>query len=75
MTIDTAVLGVLVSLIFSVLGGGYFLGRLTERVKSNRMEIEENKKDAAEYKKENKEAHADRNRKLDKLLLNGKGDK
>ena len=46
MTIDLALLALLISLILAVLTGGVFIGRLSEKVRSNRLEIEENKVDA-----------------------------
>ena len=71
MTIDLALLSVLITLILAVLAGGFFLGKLTERVRSNRLEIEENKKDAIDYRKENREEHKVIVERLDKLILEG----
>ena len=71
MTIDVALLGVMISLIMAVLAGGYFMGKLTERVRSNRLEIEENKREAIAYRKENREEHALIVARLDKLITNG----
>ena len=73
MTIDMALLSVLITLILAVLAGGYFLGKLTERVHSNRLEIDENKREAIAYRKENREEHAVIVSRLDRLISNGGG--
>ena len=71
MTIDMALLSVLVTLILAVLAGGYFLGKLTERVKGTRIDIDENKREAIAYRKENREEHAVIVARLDKLIMDG----
>ena len=73
MTIDMAVLSVLITLMLAVLAGGFFLGKLTERVHSNRLEIEDNKEDARAYREENREEHKAIVVKLDKIIVNGGG--
>ena len=71
MTIDLALLSVLITLILAVLAGGFFLGKLTERVRSNRLEIEQNKDEAKAYRLENREEHKVIVERLDKLILEG----
>ena len=71
MTIDMALLSVVITLIMAVLAGGYFLGKLTERVHSNRLEIGDNKKELVAYRKENREEHAVIVARLDRLITNG----
>ena len=71
MTIDLALLSVLITLIMAVLVGGFFMGKLTERVRSNRLEIEQNKDEAKAYRLENREEHKVIVERLDKLILEG----
>ena len=71
MTIDLALLSVGISLIMAMLAGGVVIGRALEKIKSNRLEIEENKKDAIDYRKENREEHKVIVERLDKLILEG----
>ncbi len=71
MTIDLALLALLISLILAVLTGGVFIGRLSEKVRSNRLEIEGNKADAKAERKENREEHRTIVARLDKLIMNG----
>ena len=71
MTIDIALLALLISLIMAVLAGGVFIGKLTERVRSNRLEIEQNKDEAKAYRLENREEHKVIVERLDKLILEG----
>ena len=71
MTIDIAVLGLLITLLLAVLAGGFFLGKLTEKVSSNRKEIEDNKAEAIAYRKENREEHKAMVVKLDRIIMNG----
>ncbi len=71
MTIDVAVLAVGISLILAVLAGGVFIGRLSEKVRSNRFEIEEQKKVASRYREENREEHKTIVARLDRLIMNG----
>ena len=73
MTIDLALLAIMISLILAVLAGGVFIGRLSEKVKSNRLEIEENKADAKAERRENREEHKTIVARLDKLITNGGG--
>ena len=73
MTIDVALLGILITLIMAVLAGGFYMGRLTEKVRSNRLEIEENKKEAIAYRKENREEHEKIVQRLDRVISNGGG--
>ena len=71
MTIDLALLALLISLILAVLTGGVFIGRLSEKVRSNRLKIEGNKADAKAERKENREEHRTIVARLDKLIMNG----
>jgi len=73
MTIDVALLGVLISLIFAVLIGGVFIGRLSEKVASNRREIGQQQKNIDAYREENREEHKGIVARLDKLIMNGGG--
>ena len=73
MTIDLALLALLISLILAVLAGGVFIGRLSEKVRSNRLEIEEEKADNRAERKENREEHKAIVSRLDKLIMNGGG--
>ena len=77
MNIDIALLGVLISLILAVLVSGVFIGRLSEKVRGNRIDINENKDEAKDeanvYRKENREEHKAIADRLDKLIMNGGG--
>jgi len=71
MTIDLAMLALLISLILAVLAGGVFIGRLSEKVRSNRLEIDANKEEAKAYRLENREEHKTIAVKLDRIIMNG----
>lgn len=71
MTIETGILGVLISLILAVLAGGIWLGRLAERVRNNKDDILDSKQIVKEFQVENKKEHRDMITRLDKILRNG----
>ncbi len=57
MAIDVALLGGFITLLLAVLAGGFYLGRLSEKVRNNRFDIEDAKEREKEYRKENREEH------------------
>jgi len=71
MTIDTTILALLISLILAVLAGGVWVGRMSEKIRGNRFDIEGNKDKLEIYRKENKDEHAAMIVKLDRLITNG----
>ena len=72
MTIDMALVVLLISLILSVLAGGVFIGRLSEKVKHNRADINYHQEEVKEALKENEEEHRAIINKLDAALLRGR---
>lgn len=83
MQIDTAMVGVLVSIIVSLLAFAAWVGALHQKVRNNRDDIDEDKKEKKEtivqiraefksYQIENKNDHAQIFNKLDTILQNGK---
>ncbi len=71
MTIDITILAILISLIISILAGGAWLGRMWEKIKSNRRDIDENKDDVKTYQRENADQHRVIISRLDRII-NGK---
>ena len=71
MTIEVAMVALLVSLIMSVLGGGVWLGKLSEKVRHNRYNIEDQKSNMETYRKENREEHQAIISRLDTIITNG----
>ena len=65
MSIDITILAIMISLILAIIGGGVWIGKITERVGNNRFDIEQQRTD-------NKEEHKEMNSKLDRILQNGK---
>jgi len=73
MAIDTALLGIMISLIISVVIGSVWVGKLSERVRNNRFDIETHRTEQKEYQTENKEEHQKIIVRLDRIITNGGG--
>ena len=73
MAIDTALLGILISLLVSVIIGSVWIGKMSEKVQNNRTDIEAHRIEQKEYQSENKEEHKTIIARLDKLISNGGG--
>lgn len=71
MTLDTTILAVLITLIMAVLAGGVWAGKMSEKIKGNRYDIEDQKEDMKSYRLENGEEHKAIILRLDKII-NGK---
>ena len=71
MVIDGAVIGIVVSVLFALLGLAYGYGSLNARVKTNKFDIDTAFKDFKDYQRENKADHNNITGKLDKLISNG----
>lgn len=67
MTIDTAMLGIIITLLMGMLAGGVYVGRLSEKVKGNRTDIDAVKKEAHEDRERNSAEHSRLYEKLETL--------
>jgi len=67
MTIDTAMLGIIITLLMGMLAGGVYVGRLSEKVKGNRSDIDADKKEAHEDRERNSAEHSRLYEKLETL--------
>ena len=72
MIFDAAVFGIVVTVLFALLGLAYGYGSLQTRVKNNKFDIDVAFKDFKEYQKENKSDHNAITAKLDRILVNGR---
>jgi len=73
MGIDTALLGIVISLIVSVVIGSVWVGKMSEKIRNNRTDIEVHKMEQKEYQRENKEEHKVIISRLDTIIMNGGG--
>jgi len=71
MVIDAAVIGIVVSVLFALLGLAFGYGSLHSRVNNNKFDIDTAFKDFKEYQRENKADHNLITAKLDKIIKNG----
>ena len=74
MDIDTTVLAILIVVLLSILSGGVWLGRMSEKVRNNRHDLEEEKEmrreEAQTFRQDNRQEHKDMMVRIDKALSN-----
>ena len=77
MTIDPGMATLIISVFLAIVGAAFGYGVLTNRVKGNRLDIDENKKDFKadmdSLKSENSAGHKLIHEKLDIMIRNGGG--
>jgi hypothetical protein len=71
MQIDTAMVGVLITILLALLGFASWVGALHQKVKYNDQDNHSIRKEFKEYQAENKADHNLITSKLDKILQNG----
>jgi len=73
MQIDTAIVGVMVTVLLALLGFASWVGALHQKVTSNRDYISNIDKQLNAFQADNKADHIAIDSKLDKIIQNGKG--
>ena len=82
MQIDSGIVGVVITVLITLLSLSFWVGTLSQRVKQNRENIEKAEREQqliinqlrtefASYQKDNKSDHKDMGTKLDQIIRNG----
>ena len=69
--LNAPLMAVIITVLLAMLGLAYSSGALANKVKGNRLDINQLEKDFKEYLRENKQDHEKMQDKLDKVLQNG----
>jgi len=71
MQVDVAMVAILVTVFLAIIAVAFGYGVLTQKVKSNRIDINNVHEEFQTYRKENKQEHHEINSKLDTIIRNG----